>query len=56
MSSEPGQSAVSETFDPSEWAPVEGFDLTDITYHRRRPVAGRPHADSGVMRAWSRAR
>ena len=50
MSSEPGQSAVSETFDPSEWAPVEGFDLTDITYHRRRPVAGRPHAESGVVR------
>jgi naphthoate synthase len=50
VSSEPGQSAVSEIFDPSEWAPVEGFDLTDITYHRRRPVAGRPHAESGVVR------
>jgi len=25
---------VSETFDPASWAPVEGFDLTDITYHR----------------------
>ena len=21
-------------FDPSAWQPVEGFDLTDITYHR----------------------
>ena len=41
---------MSEIFDPSEWAPVEGFDLTDITYHRRRPVAGRPHAESGVVR------
>ena len=50
MSSEPSQSAVSEIFDPSEWAPVEGFDLTDITYHRRRPVAGRPRAESGVVR------
>jgi naphthoate synthase len=50
VSSEPGQSAVSEIFDPSEWAPVEGFDLTDITYHRRRPVTGRPHAESGVVR------
>ena len=25
---------VSETFDPSVWEEVEGFDLTDITYHR----------------------
>ena len=25
---------VSETFDPSAWEEVEGFDLTDITYHR----------------------
>jgi naphthoate synthase len=25
---------VSELFDPSVWAPVEGFDLRDITYHR----------------------
>jgi naphthoate synthase len=25
---------VSETFDPASWAPVEGFDLTDVTYHR----------------------
>jgi naphthoate synthase len=50
VSSDPSQSAVSETFDPSEWAPVEGFDLTDITYHRRRPLAGRPHAQSGVVR------
>jgi naphthoate synthase len=26
--------SVSETFDPSVWAPVEGFELTDVTYHR----------------------
>jgi naphthoate synthase len=25
---------VSELFDPDAWRPVEGFDLTDITYHR----------------------
>ncbi|WP_341360241.1 1,4-dihydroxy-2-naphthoyl-CoA synthase [Georgenia sp. M64] len=25
---------VSETFDPTLWRDVEGFDLTDITYHR----------------------
>jgi naphthoate synthase len=26
--------AVSELFDPSRWEVVDGFDLTDITYHR----------------------
>ena len=26
--------AVSELFDPSAWQVVEGFDFTDITYHR----------------------
>jgi naphthoate synthase len=26
--------AVSELFDPQVWAPVPGFDLTDLTYHR----------------------
>jgi len=25
---------VSETFDPSAWSVVDGFDLTDVTYHR----------------------
>ncbi len=25
---------VSELFDPSRWRPVEGFDFTDLTYHR----------------------
>ena len=25
---------VSEIFDPAAWSPVEGFDLTDVTYHR----------------------
>jgi naphthoate synthase len=25
---------ISELFDPAAWSPVEGFDLTDITYHR----------------------
>ena len=25
---------VSELFDPSAWRPVEGFEFTDITYHR----------------------
>jgi len=25
---------VSDIFDPSRWRPVEGFDFTDMTYHR----------------------
>lgn len=25
---------VSELFDPAAWEPVEGFELTDLTYHR----------------------
>ncbi|MEE3102894.1 MAG: 1,4-dihydroxy-2-naphthoyl-CoA synthase [Actinomycetota bacterium] len=29
-----GDAAVSETFDPGRWEPVDGFDLTDLTYHR----------------------
>lgn len=33
---------VSEIFDPAAWRPVEGFDLTDITYHRA--------VDSGTVR------
>ncbi|MDN5780000.1 MAG: 1,4-dihydroxy-2-naphthoyl-CoA synthase [Humibacillus sp.] len=41
---------VSDTFDPAQWEAVPGFELTDITYHRRRAVAGRPHTDSGVVR------
>ena len=24
---------VSEIFDPDRWEPVEGFDLSDVTYH-----------------------
>src|SRR5215218_3250568 len=33
---------VSEIFDSSAWRPVEGFDLTDLTYHRA--------VDAGVVR------
>ncbi len=29
-----GEAAVSETFDPERWEPVDGFGLTDLTYHR----------------------
>lgn len=33
---------VSELFDPAAWEPVDGFDFTDITYHRA--------ADAGAVR------
>lgn len=39
---------VSDTFDASRWRAVEGFTLTDITYHRgisRGEVDGRPAGD-----------
>ena len=36
---------VSEVFDPDRWETVEGFDLSDITYHR-----GRRDADRGTVR------
>ena len=35
--------SVSEIFDPTRWREVEGFDFTDITYHRHvgpRPAGG----------------
>ena len=46
---------VSDTFDPTRWRQVEGFDFSDITYHRgisRGPEAdGRPEgADMPVVR------
>ena len=28
------EQSVSETFDPTAWTAVQGFDFTDITYHR----------------------
>jgi naphthoate synthase len=31
---EAAQDPVSETFDPAAWRAVEGFELTDVTYHR----------------------
>ena len=61
---------VSETFEPTAWEPVEGFDLTDVTYHRAvgggtvrvafdRPEvrnAFRPHTVDEVYRALDHAR
>ncbi|MCK0113665.1 1,4-dihydroxy-2-naphthoyl-CoA synthase [Ornithinimicrobium sp. F0845] len=57
-------------FDPSQWEVVEGFDLTDITYHRAREVgavriafdrpevrnAFRPHTVDELYRALDHAR
>jgi naphthoate synthase len=63
-------SSVSELFDPSAWRVVEGFDFTDITYHRAvstgavriafdRPEvrnAFRPHTVDELYRALDHAR
>ncbi|HEV7648207.1 MAG TPA: 1,4-dihydroxy-2-naphthoyl-CoA synthase [Actinophytocola sp.] len=62
--------AVSELFDPAAWRVVEGFDFTDITYHRAvdtgavriafdRPEvrnAFRPHTVDELYRALDHAR
>src|SRR5882724_9016134 len=61
---------VSELFDPEAWKPVQGFDFTDITYHRaidsgtvriafHRPEvrnAFRPHTVDELYRALDHAR
>jgi len=61
---------VSELFDPDAWRPVEGFDFTDITYHRAVDVgavriafdrpevrnAFRPHTVDELYRALDHAR
>ncbi|GAB2995663.1 1,4-dihydroxy-2-naphthoyl-CoA synthase [Saccharothrix stipae] len=61
---------VSELFDPTRWKQVEGFDFTDITYHRavdqgtvriafHRPEvrnAFRPHTVDELYRALDHAR
>jgi naphthoate synthase len=61
---------VSELFDPGAWRPVDGFDFTDITYHRhvRQPTvrvafdrpevrnAFRPHTVDELYRALDHAR
>ena len=64
------ESTVSEIFDESAWAPVAGFDFTDITYHRANDVgavriafnrpevrnAFRPHTVDELYRALDHAR
>ncbi|MGE9807406.1 1,4-dihydroxy-2-naphthoyl-CoA synthase [Janibacter sp. G1551] len=61
---------VSETFDPAAWDEVEGFDFTDITYHRAKDLgcvriafdrpevlnAFRPHTVDELYRALDHAR
>jgi naphthoate synthase len=50
-----GTAAVSAIFDPTRWRAVEGFDFTDVTYHRHvglRPAAaaGSPDVDLPTVR------
>jgi naphthoate synthase len=61
---------ISELFDPDAWRTVEGFDFTDITYHRAVDVAAvriafhrpeirnafRPHTVDELFRALDHAR
>lgn len=61
---------MSEIFDPEQWHEVQGFDFTDITYHRARDVgavriafdrpevrnAFRPHTVDELYRALDHAR
>jgi naphthoate synthase len=64
------QPVVSQTFDPDVWDAVEGFEFTDITYHRAREVgavriafdrpevlnAFRPHTVDELYQALDHAR
>ncbi|MDH4116035.1 MAG: 1,4-dihydroxy-2-naphthoyl-CoA synthase [Acidimicrobiia bacterium] len=61
---------VSQIFDPTAWKPVDGFDFTDITYHRAKNLgcvriafnrpevrnAFRPHTVDELYRALDHAR
>src|SRR5580765_7365488 len=65
-----GRRMVSAIFDPGRWSAVEGFDFTDITYHRAREHgtvriafnrpevrnAFRPHTVDELYRALDHAR
>lgn len=47
----PGRSTVSELFDSGAWRPVQGFDLTDVTYHRHVvDDGGGGRRDAGTVR------
>ena len=43
--------STAQPFDPSQWREVEGFDFTDITYHRH---VGKERADGTVRIAFDR--
>ncbi|MDN8605334.1 1,4-dihydroxy-2-naphthoyl-CoA synthase [Corynebacterium ureicelerivorans] len=45
------QYSTAQPFDPSQWREVEGFDFTDITYHRH---VGTERADGTVRIAFDR--
>ena len=45
---------VSDTFDPSRWREVEGFDFSDITYHRGVSRGEADGAPKGVDLPWVR--
>ena len=47
----PMQYSTAQPFDPSQWREVEGFDFTDITYHRH---VGDTRADGTVRIAFDR--
>ena len=47
----PMQYSTAQPFDPSQWREVEGFDFTDITYHRH---VGKERADGTVRIAFDR--
>ncbi len=45
---------VSDTFDPSRWTVVPGFDFTDITYHRGVSRGDEDGAPVGTLLPWVR--
>lgn len=45
---------VSDTFDPTRWRPVEGFSLTDVTYHRGVSRGSEDGAPRGTDLPWVR--
>lgn len=47
-------SFVSDTFDPSRWREVEGFDFSDITYHRGVSRGEADGAPKGADLPWVR--
>ncbi|ANS78808.1 Naphthoate synthase [Serinicoccus hydrothermalis] len=62
--------STGDPFDPTQWEPVEGFELTDVTYHRHRELgcvriafdrpevrnAFRPHTVDELYRTLDHAR